>query len=181
MEIYKLKFTKLQLEILSLLFIKSGTSFNERRLANQLQVSPTGVSKSLPKLEKENLIKVKKDVDSKRLSIELNKDNPFVFYLKRVENLRLLYESGLVDYLTENFPGLTIILFGSYSFGEDINNSDIDIAIIGSKERSIDLGRFNKLLERTISLQFYESFREINKNLKANILNGIVLKGGIQL
>lgn len=181
MDIYKLKFTRLQQEILNLLFIRSGISFNERGLANKLKVSPTAVSKSLPKLEKENLIKVEKDADSKRLSIGLNKDNPFIFYLKRVENLRLLYESGLVDYLAEDFPGSTIILFGSYSFGEDIPNSDVDVAIIGSKERSVDISRFEKLLERTISLQFYENFKEINKSLKENILNGIVLKGGVQL
>ena len=181
MDIYKLNFTVLQQEILRFLFIKSGMSFNERGLANHLDVSPTAVSNSLEKLEKENLILVKKDKESKRLSIELNKDNPKVYSLKRVENLRLIYESGLVEFLSDSFPGSSIILFGSYSTGEDNINSDIDIAVIGYKEKEQDTLKFHKLLERTISLNFYEDFKNIKKNLKDNICNGIVLKGAIQL
>ena len=163
------------------LFIRSGTSFNARQLAKQLKVSPTAISKSLKGLEREGLVSVKKDKDSGRLSIELNKDNRRVFYLKRIENLKLIYESGLVEYLSENFPGATIILFGSYSFGEDTTNSDIDIAIIGSKEKDTNLIQFDKLIERKVSLHFYENFTKMDKNLKENIFNGIVLKGGIHL
>ena len=181
MDIYKLKFTVLQQEILRFLFIKSGMSFNERGIARHLEVSPTAISNSLEKLEKENLILVKKDKESKRLSIELNKDNPKVYSLKRVENLRLIYESGLVEFLSDSFPGSSIILFGRYSTGEDNINSDIDMAIIGFKEKEMDMTKFNKLLERPISLNFYEDFKNIKKNLKDNLCNGIVLKGAIQL
>ncbi len=178
---YKLEFTTLQQEILSYLFIKSGMSFNARGLARPLQVSPTGISKSLKKLESEGLIKVTKDKESKRLSIELNKNNPKVFLLKRVDNLKLIYDSGIVEHLSENFPEATIVLFGSYSFGEDTINSDIDIAIIGSKEKEINLMKFDKFLERSVSLYFCESLSEINENLRESIINGIVLKGGIHL
>ena len=129
MEIYKLKFTILQEEILRFLFIKRGRVFNARTIAQALRVSPTAIAKSLNTLEKKDLITVSKE--SGRLSIELNKNNPLVFSSKRVENIKLLYESGIVAYLSENFPGTTIILFGSYSFGEDTINSDIDVAIIG--------------------------------------------------
>lgn len=181
MDIYKLKFTILQQEILRFLFIKSGMSFTERALAKHLNVSPTAVSNALKVLEKEELVKVKKDKESGRLSISLNKDNPRVFFMKRIENLRMIYESGLADYLSEKFPGSAIILFGSYSFGEDTIESDIDIAIIGSREKDIDVERFSRLLERKIPLNFYDNFNEINKNLRENILNGIVLSGGVKL
>ena|SRR3989344_908156 len=181
MDMYKLKFTILQQEILQFLFIKAGMSFNERGIARQLKVSPTAVSNSLKVLEKEDIIKVSKDKESGRLAIELNRENIRVFFLKRIENLRMIYESGLVEYLTESFPAATIILFGSYSFGEDTINSDIDIAIIGSMEKEPNLQKFDKILEREISLQFYKNFREIHKNLKENILNGIILKGAVEL
>ena len=181
MEIYKLKFTILQMEILRFLFIKFGMSFNERGLANHLDVSPTAISNALEKLEKGNLILVKKDKESKRLSISLNRDNNKVYNLKRVENLKLIYESGLAEFLSDNFPGSSIILFGSYSYGEDNINSDIDIAIIGAKEKEIDLTRFHKLLGRPVMLNFYEDFKGIVKNLKDNLCNGIVLEGAIQL
>ena len=181
MDMYKLKFTILQQGILRFLFIKSGMSFTERALAKQLKVSPTAVSNSLPLLEKEGLAKVTKDRETGRLSISLNKENPKTFFFKRVENLRTIYESGLLEYLSEKFPGSTIILFGSYSFGEDTADSDIDIAVIGVKRKDVDTEKFEKLLERRVSLNFYDNLNEINRNLRENILNGIVLNGGIKL
>lgn len=181
MDMYKLKFTKLQEEILRFLFIKSGMTFNARKLAISLDVSPTAIAKSLKALEKESLIVVKKDRDSNHLSVGLNRETPFVFSLKRSENLKMIYESGIDSYLSEKFPGAVIILFGSYSFGEDVINSDIDIAVIGAKEREIDLGKFSRLLERKISLHFFDSFSQIHKNLRENIFNGIVIKGGVRL
>jgi predicted nucleotidyltransferase len=181
MDIYKLKFTSLQHEILRFLFIKSGMSFNARAISKSLKVSPTAVGKSLQALQENGLVKVTKDMGSKHLSIELNKDNPQVFNMKRVDNLKMIYESNLVDFLYNSFPGTTIVLFGSYSYGEDTIKSDVDIAIIGSKTKEIDLTTFEKILERKISINFYKDFGGINNSLKENICNGIILSGGIQL
>jgi len=179
--IYKLQLTILQQEILRLLFIKSGTSLNQRGIARILEVSQPAVMKALPKIEQDRLIKVKQDKDSKRWSIELNRDNYKIMQLKRADNLKQVYESGLADFLEKEFAGATIILFGSYSRGEDTANSDIDIAIIGRKEKEVDLAKFDKMLERTININFYENFEKIHKNLKENLFNGIVLAGGIEL
>ena len=56
------------------------------------------------------------------------------------------------------------------------------LAINGlNPEKLIDLTEFDKKLERTISINFYLSFKEIHKNLKENIFNGIVLVGGVEL
>ena len=181
MDIYKLKWTSLQQEILRFLFIKSGMSFNARAISKSLKVSPTAIGKSLQALQEEGLIKVTKDKESRHLSIELNRDNPQVFHLKRVDNLKMIYESNLADFLYNSFPGNTIVLFGSYSYGEDTIKSDIDIAIIGSNAKEIDLASFEKILERQISINFYKDFDNINNALKENICNGIVLSEGIQL
>jgi predicted nucleotidyltransferase len=180
MDIYKLKFTRLQQEILRFLFLYAGKSFNKRALSKKLDVSPTAISNALENLEKENLIISKMDKESQTTEIKLNLENPRIFGLKRAENLRFLYEVGLVEFLSDKFPGSTIILFGSYAMGEDTFISDIDIAIIG-KEKQIDLKEFEKIFERKIILQFYPNLRDIHKHLKENILNGIVLKGGIEL
>ena len=174
---YKLKFTKLQNEIFRLLCIKAGISLNQRGIARILNVSPTAVAKALYLLDKENLVIVNKSKEMNLTSIQLNRDKA---EFKRVENLKLIYESGLLGFLEEKFPGSTIILFGSYSKGEDTIKSDIDIAIIG-KEKKIDLIKFDKLLERRIFLHFYPSLKEMKKELKENILNGIILFGGIEL
>lgn len=180
-KIYKLKFTILQQEILRLLFVKAGESFNARGLAKNLEVSQTAILKSFPTLERETLIRVRQDSESKRWSIELNRDNQNAIFLKRAENLKMLYESGLANLLYEKLPGALIILFGSYSYGTDTFDSDIDIAVIGVRAKNIDLKRFESILNRKISLQFYGKISEIHKNLKNNIMNGIVLKGVIEI
>ncbi len=179
--IYKPKLTNLQQGILRLLFVKAGISLNQRQLANYLKVTPPAVIKALPDLEKHNLIKVRQDKETKRWAIELNRDNYKVMQLKRADNLKLVYESRLADFLEKEFAGATIILFGSYSRGEDLANSDIDFAVIGRKDKLIDLTEYEKILERKINLNFYESLKEIHINLKENLCNGIVIVGGIEL
>jgi predicted nucleotidyltransferase len=179
--IYKQKLTKLQQEILRLLFIKSGNSLNQLGIAKILGVSQPAVIKALPYLEKADLIKVNQDKESKRWSIELNRDNHKAIQLKRVDNLKQIYETGFADFLEREFAGGTIILFGSYSRGEDNMNSDIDFAIIGRKEKEISLVTFEKMFGKRININFYSSFKEIHKDLRESILSGIVLSGGIEL
>ncbi|MGV8162367.1 MAG: MarR family transcriptional regulator [Candidatus Nanoarchaeia archaeon] len=185
MDMYKVKWTRLQTQIFRFLCIKAGQQMNVREIARNLSVSPTAVSKSLKDLEKEKLIKIVKSKTINQLSIEFNRDSNKAIEMKRVENLKLVYEAGIVTYLHEKFPGCTIFLFGSYSLGEDVlalkNPSDVDIAIVGTKGKEIDLIRYNKLLERDIIINFYGSWGEIHKNLRNNILNGILLKGCVDL
>ena len=179
--IYKLKLTNLQQGILRLLFVKAGTPLNQRQIANFLEVSPPAVMKALPDLEKEALVKIKQDKETKRWSIQLNRDNYKMLQLKRVDNLKLIYETGLADFLEKEFAGATIILFGSYSRGEDTVTSDIDIAVIGRKDKQIDLTKCEKWLERQVNINFYGSFKIIHRNLKENLFNGIILAGGVEL
>lgn len=177
--ICKLKLTLLQQEILRLLFIKAGTSLNQRQISRFLNVSHPAVVKALPRMG--NLIRVSQDKESKRWSIELNRDSQKVMQLKRADNLKLFYESGLADFIEKEFAGATIILFGSYSRGEDIINSDIDVAVIGRKEKKINTAKFEKILERKIHISSYDTFSKINKTLKENLCNGIVIFGGVEL
>ncbi len=179
--IYKQEFTTLQQEILRLLFVKLGTILTMRKIAQLLQVSAPAVAKALPGLADKEYVKVEQDKETKRWSVELNRDNPRTLQLKRADNLKQVYESGLADMLIREFAGGTVILFGSYSRGEDTVNSDIDIAVIGRKEKDVDLEKFSLLLERAINVQFYDSFDKVHKHLRENICNGILLAGGVEL
>lgn len=174
----KLKLTNLQIEILRALFIKNGTTINQRQLAIQLNVTQPAIKKALPDLEKIDFINVKK---AQRLSISLNTENNRVMQIKRVDNLKQIYEYGFADFLEKEYAGATIILFGSYSRGEDTINSDIDIAVIGRKEKNLNQKIFEKKFERKININYYDSFNNIHKHLKENLANGIVLTGGFEL
>src|SRR3989338_3774573 len=144
MNMYKLKFTRLQMEIFRLLCAKAGEKLNQRQTAKLLKVSPTAVAKSISKLEKEGIIIKEKQGDMNLNLITLNRDSKKTMELKRAENLRLIYESGLNEFLEDELPGATVILFGSYSRGDDTTSSDIDIAVIGRKEKEISLEEFEK-------------------------------------
>ncbi len=179
MDIYKSNFTTLELELFSFLCMRSGEKLSQRESALALKVSPTAVANSVSSLLKKGLITCEK---TKTINfISLNRDNPKAVSLKRVENLRLLYGSGLSDFLEEQLAGSSIILFGSYSKGEDARLSDIDIAVIGRDKKALDLLKYEKGLNRKININFYKSWKDIQKNLKNNILNGIVLSGSVDL
>jgi predicted nucleotidyltransferase len=177
----KLKFTPLQREIFNLLCIKVGKKLNQRQISKLLKVSPTAVSKALLFLEENKLANISKEENFNLKLVELNRDSEDAIYLKKLFNLEILYFSGLISYLENSFFGATLILFGSYSRGEDVFNSDIDIAVVGSNEKDIDFKKYERILERKININFYESFNKIHKNLRENLFNGVVLSGGIEL
>ncbi|MBS3065576.1 nucleotidyltransferase domain-containing protein [Candidatus Pacearchaeota archaeon] len=179
--IYKLKLTNLQQKILRLLFVDRGKVLNQRQTANLLNVSGAAIIKALPGLVEEDLIVTKQDKETKRWAIELNSDNHRTIQLKRVDNLKMIYESGLADFLEREFAGAAVILFGSYSRGEDTITSDIDLAVIGRKEKSTRIEEYEKILKRKIIINFYPSFKNIHKHLKESILNGIILSGSVDL
>jgi len=109
-----------------------------------------------------------------------NRENE-IFKILKVFNLILrIKKCGLLDYIWDNtFPNV-IILFGSCAKGEDIETSDIDL-FIEAKEKKLDLNRYEKALKRKISLFFKEEFSKLPKELKNNIINGLVLKGYLKV
>ena len=181
METIKLNFTKLQNRIFRLMCIDAGKKLNLSEIAKKLKVSVTAISKATPIIEKSGLIKVEKDKKMNLTIVFLNRDNYKTMQFKRIENLKQIYEVGLVDFLEDKLAGGAILLFGSYSRGDDTYDSDIDLAVIGRKEEQINLENFKKNLERKININFYNSFKEIHKYLKNNILNGIILSGSVEL
>ena len=92
-----------------------------------------------------------------------------------------MYLSGLSDYMHMELAGGTMILFGSYSKGEDTNTSDIDLAVIGRKQKILHLEEYEKRLHRKMNVQFYKSWKDTHEHLKNNILNGIILHGSVEL
>ena len=179
MDIYKLNFTILEQEIFAFLSLRSGEKFSQREIAKILNVSPTAVSNSIKKLKDDNLIRLEK---TKTINfIYFNNTDKRATEIKRVENLKNIYISGVSDYFEKELPGGTIILFGSYSRGEDVNTSDIDIAVIERKNKMINIEKYENILKRKINVNFYNSWKDIDKHLRNNILNGILLHGGIEL
>ena len=127
------------------------------------------------KLAKEMLIiKEKGMVITKVMA---NRENSDFTRLKRLHNLELIYTSSLINHLSESYNHpKAIILFGSFSRGEDIEKSDIDIAVITNKKLNLDLPKYENILKKVINLHEV-NLDKISEEFKANLLNGIVLDG----
>ena len=85
MDIYKLNFTILELEVFSYLSIRVGEELSQRELAQILKVSPTAIANTVKLLGEKGLIKVKK---TKTINfVTYNRENYKAIELKRVEIL----------------------------------------------------------------------------------------------
>jgi predicted nucleotidyltransferase len=102
---------------------------------------------------------------------------------KQLFNLKQIYASGLIEHLKEKYFNPTIILFGSYSRGEDIEDSDIDLYIeTPSKIELSELEQFSRKLKRPIQVFSHKSLAPIKSpELKNNIINGIKLNGQLEV
>jgi predicted nucleotidyltransferase len=69
-----------------------------------------------------------------------------------------------------------IILFGSFGKGEDNEESDIDISVIGGKNLRIDCKIYGKRLGRNINLVRLQNLRTASKEFRTALANGFVLK-----
>lgn len=100
---------------------------------------------------------------------------------KRLWNIGQVYDSGLIDHLKDEYSDPLIILFGSYSFGEDIDRSDIDIFVETSRKVVVP-NSFSKKLRREVQVFREKNIKNIkNKLLINSILNGIVLSGHVRI
>ena len=161
------------------LFLDSPTeSFRLREIARLTKISPPSVMDYLKEFENEGL--VNKQIKRKIPFYTAIRDSSnFVLY-KKISILFELNNVGLVDYLWDKLSPEAIILYGSFSKGESIESSDVDLFILG-KDKNLELIDFEKKLNKKIHLLYKKSVKEIPNELKNNILNGIVLKGYIRV
>jgi len=111
-----------------------------------------------------------------------NRANSNFLLEKKLFNIKLIYDSGLIEALKIELSNPPIILFGSYSKGEDIENSDIDLYLETPSKKEINLKKFEEILKRNIHTLRYKDLKEIkNPNLSNNIINGITLNNYIEV
>jgi len=153
-------------------------NFQIREISRRTKIAQTSVTNHLKILLKENLIiKEKKGIYP---TFSANREEGIFKVYKKIGLILKLKQTGLLDYIQDSCIPNVIILFGSASKGEDIEESDIDL-FIQAKEKKLILNKYEKLLNRKLTLFFEENFSRLNKELKNNILNGIVMRGYIKV
>ena len=166
-------------EIRKYFFINPTSKLRVRQIERELKLPLPSVIRYCRELEKEGVLKIEKisgiylysaDRASKEYLIE-----------KRLFNIKLMFECGLVEYIVKEYSNPTIILFGSYSKGEDIEKSDIDLYIQTFK-KEIKTEKFERFLKRKIQVFVYSDIRQIkNPHLMNNIINGITINGFLEV
>lgn len=170
-------------KVLSLFFdnpVPEGIGFQLREISRKINLATTSVKNYLEELEKESLIIKKRHRIHNYPVYYANRDSDYFRFLKIINNIQFIKESGLLKFIKEECMPDTIILFGSFSEGEDIKGSDIDL-YVQCKEKRLDLREFENRLKRKINILFSEKLNDLSKELKNNIINGIKLEGYLKL
>lgn len=164
-------------KILRELFDKPTYRFHIRELARATKLNPNTIINITNKLEKEGIVEKQSKKHLVEVSLDLEKEK--TIQKKKLFNLSRIYDSGLVNFLIDKYSHpKSITLLGSYSRGEDIERSDIDIAVNTIKKEIVDLTSFEKILKRKIHLLILP--KKISEEFFNNLINGVVLYGAIK-
>jgi predicted nucleotidyltransferase len=163
-------------KFLALIFKYPTSGFTIREIAKRLNISPPTASSISKKLEKIGLIRLEKE--KVQYKVFGNIENETFKDIKRIFNIFSLLP--LKDFLIKEFNPDLIVVYGSYSMGEDIEDSDIDIFVESVRKKQVNLSRFEKKLGRSIHL-IVDKFGNLPKELRINIVNGVILYGVIEV
>lgn len=164
-------------KILKIFFDNPTTKFHLLEVARLAKLHPNTAMNTLKKLEKAGLVKQEKKKYIKE--VYANKENLSFNNEKRIFNLKKIYDSGIMELLTKNFNPEAISLVGSYSKGEDIEDSDIDLVVISKGDyEDVGLERFEKIVSRKIHL-IITSYKKMSEEFYINLINGVVLYGAL--
>jgi predicted nucleotidyltransferase len=161
------------------IFLNSPTeTFRLRELSRLSGISPLSVANYLKELEEEGILT---RFEKNRVPFyKAMRDNEKFRLYQKISTIYELEESGLIDEIWYALSPDAIILYGSFSKGDAIETSDVDLFIIG-KEKKIDLSKYENKLGREIHLMFKQDIKKVPNELRNNLINGIVLKGYLKV
>ncbi len=173
------------MRILDIIFKYPEKEFSLSDLAREAGVAKANIGHILDKFQKADLISIEKL--SKIWRIKANQTNRLFITSKIILNLTSIYRIGLVEFLVDYFKNpKVIVLFGSFRKGEDISNSDVDIAIESDETKTNkiielkELSEFERIIGKRIQIHLFNR-ETVDINLFNNIANGIVLWGFLEV
>lgn len=151
-----------------------------RELERVLKLPLPSVVRYCKELKMENMLDIQKIGDVIFYCAHRSSQNYIL--AKKLFNLKKIYQSGFIDFLKKEMSNPTVVLFGSYLRGEDVESSDIDIFIQTKSKKVILVDKFEKYFQRELQLFIFSDINKItNKNLANNIMNGYVLNGFLEV
>lgn len=164
---------------------KPTSRFQLRELARLTKLSTTAVKARLERLLEKKIIKL--ETEKKYIFYKANWNAPEYKWTKKFHNVRSILEAGLVEHLDGQlgYPD-AIVLFGSAAKGEDAEKSDLDIFVLTTVKKEPMLELYIRKIKRPIRLLVmnkaeFATAKKKNPELINNILNGIILKGYLEV
>lgn len=173
--------TEVHRKILAYFFSFPEKSIGLNELSKAVKSSKTAVKNSVVKLIQEDFLR-KQEVGN-AWQISMNQQNSYLTTKKIPYTLQMIYESGIISRINKKIPNAkVIILFGSYRWATDNQNSDIDIAVETLKNEKLKIETLEVLKQigfrKNIKVNIHIfSRKNIDINLFTNIANGIILDG----
>ncbi|MBU1203917.1 MAG: winged helix-turn-helix transcriptional regulator [Nanoarchaeota archaeon] len=171
-------------KVLNWFFSFPNRELSLSELAKGLGISKKTANRIVGQLVKEGFLN--KVVIGRAWRLSCNLNHSYNYTKKIWWNVSWVYESGVLEEIRKIVKGWrTIILFGNYRKGDDVESSDLDIAVevLDDKEleireiKSVSIG-FRKNVK--INLHIFNRKR-IDLNLFSNIANGIILDGFLEV
>ena len=161
-------------------FVNSTIRLRVRQIERATKTPLPSVVRYVEELKEEGVLKAENV--SGILLYSADRSSKSYLLEKRLFNIKQLFDAGLIEYLIKEYHNAPIILFGSYSRGEDLENSDIDLYLESPKKGKPNLSKFEKSLQRNIQIFKHKTINGIgNKELANNIINGITLNGFLEV
>ena len=173
------KLTKTAAEVLAFFFRHPTEEVHIRGLSEAADIPYSSARNALAALEDEGL--VEKREESKMTFYAANRDDRRFRRRKRLHNLRVLFESGVVGVLEDTFRPDAVVLFGSYLQGTDREDSDVDVAIVNGRDADVDLGGYETALGRTFQVVHIGDPSEEEPGFRNTLANGYVLDGYLEV
>jgi len=180
-------FSKSCFKVAESIFNYPNKHFHIRGLANETGLSTTAVKSAIKDLEDYGIVKVENGEIATMVKADMESES-YAFY-KRVFNLYRLERWSFIENIRSMFDAQTIVLFGSFARGEDIEESDIDILAISEKPRNTAVDErvsgFLELMERElnrkVNVHVLPSLKDADPKFKNAVSNGIVLYGYLKV
>lgn len=172
-------------KVVAWFFAYPNEEFTLNNVYKEVYIAKTTVRRVVVLLVKKGFLTVKKT--GKLWRISANQSHEFFITKKIPYNLGLIYESGIVEHVLYQIPNAkAITLFGSYRKGDDVDGSDVDIAVevLGDKPfEIIELGTISQLgYRKNVKVNAHIFSRsKVDLNLFTNIANGIILNGLLEV
>ncbi len=185
-------------KIASVFYLDPYREFTLTEVSKLAGVSKSMTSIILKEMEEAEFITIE-ELGKKLWRVKANFGSRDFRNWKIINSLEQIFASPIVGFLVDKLNPKTVILFGSFRWGEDRKGSDIDIAVemIEKTElKTMSLSRladqkkehgfakeirdFENEIERNVQIHAF-SKENIDNNLFNNIANGIVLYGFLEV